>query len=422
MLTLLLLLAFQQKQPIDPPSVVLVVWDDVAAADCSTYGGPVPTPNLSSLASLGVRFDRCYSNPTCAPTRRSIHFGHWWLTGNGEGCDMEPVGPNTPSPVLDSSLPRLSPRYSHNFFGKWHLGTSVTGVACAPAQHGWENFIQGMAGNVQGCGGSAYFAWNVAVACGWVPSSEYEPRAVQDEFLSLWPMLRKPALVCVNSNLAHTPFHIPPPDFLPSGYSPANSARGRFEAMVVASDVMLGRFLASINLSKTVVIVVGDNGTPPTVAPDRDKAKGTTFERGVRVPLVIAGGPSLAGLVNSSLVHVVDLHETMRALFRSKPGPSRYPLVGESLVPILEGKATSLARDKVLVGQGWGTDEGDVAAVSAVGLKLRRLDRDGDMLFDSEELYDLVSDPNETVNRISDPTLQADIQALRAWIDASVTP
>jgi arylsulfatase A-like enzyme len=417
-------------------SVVLVVLDDVAAADLALYGGPVSTPNIEALAGAGVRFDDAYASPTCSPTRRMIQTGHWWATGNGEGCS-DGIEPNTPL-ASEVFLPEAMPLHSSAIFGKWHLGVGpITGQAlCAAIEDGYQFHLQGIRGNVQACNGTSYMSWDRVTGrvspptCAEVRSLVYEPRALRDSFISGFPSAPQPSLTVVCCNLAHSPFHVPPPDMLPIGYPPPTTQRQRFEAMIVAYDRMLAAMLGLVDLQTTVVIVVGDNGTPPQVAPDPGKAKATSFERGVRVPLVVCGGPVLQGVVSGELVHAVDLWSTIIELGGySLPTGLPFPTASVSLVPILDGLAHAPPHDMVLCGAKWGEPEGDVGVVArsgatAVGhqLKLRRLDDDGDKSFDREELYDLALDPSELVNRILDSSYLADAASMRSWSDSAVLP
>ena len=401
--------------------VVLFVLDDVAAADLALYGGAVATPHLAKLAQEGVLFTNAYANPVCATTRRSIQFGRWWLRGNGEACTTA-VSPDTPR-LEELTLAEALPAHTAAFFGKWHLGAVRGGTSweCAPLERGYEYWRAGLPANVLGdffCSGSiGYREWLRVEAgpegCSSSVSSEYHPRAVLDAFLDLWPTMPWPRLACVNSNLAHAPFHRPPADMLPPGYPPTTSERERFEAMITALDENLGLMLAEIDLATTLVIVIGDNGTPDLVAPEPERAKNTTFERGIRVPLIIAGGPTrMLGRSERDLVHAVDLWST---IVEAGGGDPRSP-TSRSLLPVLRSKSHAPVHDAVLCGTLWSTRKGDRCVVTAGGLKLRQLDLDGDELADVEELYDLVGDPAERTNLIARKPAAA--AALRLWLEA----
>lgn len=407
------------------PDIVIFVMDDVAAADLALYGGSISCPNIEALAAQGVKFTRCYANPTCAPTRRSILTGHWWLTGNGEPCTD--AQENTP-PLSEAFLPECLPEYTSGIIGKWHLGGNQTGLSweLAPQSQGFTLWGEGIAGNVTECGGSSYTSWMRTMSSlsthSSALSSSYAGTAPKALFNSLWPNAESPKLSYVSPQLAHSPFHDPPPGALPPGYQIQTGTRGKFEAMVVAWDHALGSMLERIDLETTLVVVVGDNGTPPQVAPIPSKAKGSTFERGAVVPLLVAGmGVDAPGRTESELVHVLDIWATLIEIGSgSIPGGLPYQVASESLVPILTQQTHNPLHDFVLIGSRWGETDGDIASVSASGKKLRWLDPDGNGVVNTEELYDLALDPGETVNQVANPAYAADLAAARAFILASI--
>lgn len=421
-LSLVLTLCLQAQ-----PDLVVFVWDDVASGDLALYGGPVHCPQLEGLAAKGVNFTRCYANPTCAPTRRSILTGHWWLTGNGAGCPQAFPEPNTP-PLSEAFLPECLPGYVTGIVGKWHVGTSPSGglSELAPIEQGFDYWTAGLWSNVADCSGTSFFSWDrIDAQVGWYATgttTTYEGIAVRNAFNAGWPTQPAPRFAYVCPNLAHAPFHVPPSGLLPPGYVVGNTFRERFEADIIALDTLMGQMLSKIDLQTTTVVVVGDNGTPPNVAPVFSKAKGTTFERGTRVPFVVAGmAVNAPGRSESELVHVVDIWATLIELGSgSIPGGLPYNVSSVSLGPVLASQAHLPLHDFVLVGSRWGADDGDVASVSQAGIKLRWLDADGDGAPDTEQLYDLSLDPGENTNRINDTAYAADLAAARAFIQASI--
>jgi arylsulfatase A-like enzyme len=119
-------------------------------------------------------------------------------------------------------------------------------------------------------------------------------------------------------NAPHGPWQAPPPHLhsgaIPDGADPALDPVPFFNAMVEALDTELGRLLASIDTSRTTVIFAGDNGTEkPVVLPpfDPSQAKGTLYEGGLRVPLIVAGPDvALPGRTVGAPVELVDLYAT----------------------------------------------------------------------------------------------------------------
>ncbi len=115
-------------QPENPtgPNVLLVLLDDVGFGSCSTFGGPIPTPAVDTVAERGLRYNQFHTTALCAPTRASL------LTGrNHHSVHMGaiPEGSNS-FPAYDTVIPRESALvaevlrqhgYSTGCFGKWHL-------------------------------------------------------------------------------------------------------------------------------------------------------------------------------------------------------------------------------------------------------------------------------------------------------------
>jgi arylsulfatase A-like enzyme len=67
-----------QKQVAAPkgaPNILLVMLDDVGFGASSTFGGPVNTPTLESLAQTGLRYNQFHTTAMCSPTRAALLTG-----------------------------------------------------------------------------------------------------------------------------------------------------------------------------------------------------------------------------------------------------------------------------------------------------------------------------------------------------------
>ena len=63
-----------------PPNVVLVLTDDQGFGDVRSHGNNlIDTPVHDRIAAEGVRFDRFYVSPVCAPTRASLLTGRYHI-------------------------------------------------------------------------------------------------------------------------------------------------------------------------------------------------------------------------------------------------------------------------------------------------------------------------------------------------------
>lgn len=63
------------KAPAGAPNVLLVLTDDVGFGAASTFGGPIPTPNLDRLAARGLKYNRFHTTAMCSPTRAALLTG-----------------------------------------------------------------------------------------------------------------------------------------------------------------------------------------------------------------------------------------------------------------------------------------------------------------------------------------------------------
>jgi arylsulfatase len=116
---------FEVKTPATAPNVVIVLIDDIGFGHASTFGGPIQTPTLQSLADRGLRYNRFHTTALCSPTRTAL------LTGrnhhvNNAGAIMElatgfpgntGVRPQSVAPLAE--ILRLN-GYSTAAFGKYH--------------------------------------------------------------------------------------------------------------------------------------------------------------------------------------------------------------------------------------------------------------------------------------------------------------
>jgi len=111
--------------PKGSPNVLLILLDDVGFGMCSTFGGPVPTPNLDKLANNGLKFTRFHTTALCSPTRAALLAGRNHHTcGTGVIIEM-----GTGYPGYTGIIPRstalvsqilLENGYATAMFGKWH--------------------------------------------------------------------------------------------------------------------------------------------------------------------------------------------------------------------------------------------------------------------------------------------------------------
>lgn len=60
------------------PNIILILADDLGIGNVGVYGADhFKTPNIDQLAATGIRFQRFYSEPLCAPARAKILTGRF---------------------------------------------------------------------------------------------------------------------------------------------------------------------------------------------------------------------------------------------------------------------------------------------------------------------------------------------------------
>lgn len=113
------------KAPANAPNILLVLTDDVGFAGASTFGGPVPTPNLDRLAARGLKYNRFHTTAMCSPTRAALLTGrNHHAIGNGAITDFamgfpgyNGIIPKTAATIAETL--RLN-GYNTAMFGKHH--------------------------------------------------------------------------------------------------------------------------------------------------------------------------------------------------------------------------------------------------------------------------------------------------------------
>jgi arylsulfatase A-like enzyme len=303
------------------PNVLLVIADDLGVDSLNLFlsaDGP-PTPTLDSLANTGVRFINCWGSPTCSPARAQILTGRYgFRTGVGNVGSVPSQDEGTIAQAFQAA------GYATGCLGKWHLSNATNGNRDHPNIAGFDHY----AGNLGG-GLSDYFSWpkieNGSVANGPNnPVTNYATSEVASD-ASNWIQQQgnNPWFCWVAFNAPHTPFHLPPANLHTATLSGtandiAANPRDYYLAMVEAMDTEIGRMLNEMDpavRANTVVVFIGDNGTPNSATPTPrvlQGAKGSLFEGGVNIPCIVSGaGVVTPGRTHDALISVVDVFKTL---------------------------------------------------------------------------------------------------------------
>jgi arylsulfatase A-like enzyme len=380
----------------DPPNILLVIADDMGLDSSSQYSisNDLPhTPQLDRLAEQGLVFENAWSNPSCSPTRAGILTGKFGLrTGVLEAG-------NTLS-TNETSLPsyihqRLPGKYADAVIGKWHLGTE-SGNEDHPENLGIDHFS-----GILGGGVNAYDNWVLTTNGEQSHQAEYSTSKLTDLAIDWIDSREKPWFLWLAYNAPHTPFHLPPTGLhnrvLPGTEEHiARNPRPYYLAAIEAMDSEIGRLLDSMDeqtRGNTIIIFLGDNGTPGQVAQspyERRKAKGSLYQGGINVPLFVTGpGVSRIKEREEALVNTTDLFSTIASLAGvnvSKVNDS-ISFAGLLTGTREQGREAQYSERTVEGIPNWALSDGEFKLIEAENSDL--------------ELYDLSNDPFEARELIS---------------------
>lgn len=378
------------------PNILLVISDDLGLDASSGYqvGTDLPTtPTLDELAANGLIFDNAWATPLCSPTRATILTGRYGIrTGVLSPDDSISLSETSLQSFIDSNVPNT---YTHAVIGKWHLSGRDNGGIDNPNLMGIDHFA-----GFQGGGVRDYFDWTMIENGRESPSDVYTTTAFVDLAIEWIAAQEAPWFAWLAFNAPHTPFHLPPPDLHGrESLSPGQQAIDRdplpyYLAAIEAMDREIGRLLGSLSAdtrANTVIIYMGDNGSPRRVyqGSPRQRGKGSVYQGGVAVPMIISGrGVTRMGEREDALVSSVDLFATIANLAGAGTTAFNDSLSFADLISGVGPGPRSYAYTEV-VSENLNRDEW---AIRNDRYKLMR------QLPRPEELYDLQADPMEQDN------------------------
>jgi choline-sulfatase len=413
------------------PNLLLICCDHLSPLVMGAYGDTYgATPQMDALAARGVRFERCYTPcPLCRPARTAYWTGRYphdtGVLGNGREWYDAPVADTVPT--LGSLLAAAG--YACHHFGKTHDHGALRGFEVhrveprpvAPADPAWplnadtfqdvdttarvEQFLGRPPAGPFACVADLNNPHNI---CGWIGENQrvHSDRPIPAVLPELpanfttedWAARPPPVahVCCSHRRQSQT-----------AGWTPENFRyyRAAFYHYTRRADDDVGRMLAALArgpaAANTLVVLFADHG-------DALGAHGLVtkqvcfYEEATRVPLVIAGpGVVAAGGIRRPLASLLDLLPTLCEVAGATPPAG---LRGRSLVPWLRGDPAGGGPEQVV--SEWHTEWGYTVEPG----RMLRTDRWKYIRYlegPSEELYDLVADPGEMVNRAADPASAA---------------
>jgi len=344
------------------PNVLLILTDDQGYGDLSLHGSPhLKTPAMDRIGREGVRLDRFYVSPVCAPTRASLLTGRYHLRTGVFGVTRREEVMN-PAEVTIAELMRDS-GYATGCFGKWHNGSVYPET---PNGQGFDEFLGILGGLSQ-----RYFdpELNHNGEKGDYPGYITEILAgAAIDWMDDQIEADKPFFCYVPFNAPHTPGLVKEEYWKPY----YDKGVGRWESvifgMIDVIDEQVDRMLQSLEdqnqLDNTIVIFMSDNG-PNTWRYNAGLRgrKSSVYEGGIRVPCFIRWpGKLTPRRIEEALAHV-DLLPTL-AEWCGLAGVAGLELDGRSFAALAEG-LSPVSESRKLVSFSHG-DEAKVRSTAAV--------------------------------------------------------
>ncbi|MCC5906223.1 MAG: sulfatase [Balneolaceae bacterium] len=456
----------------DKPNVIIFFVDDLGWVDTGVTGSDLyNTPNIDRLAKEGMLFTDAYSSSTiCSPTRASLMTGMApertrvtdWIDGHwvnqGEAWRAErPLQPPVWTAKLELHHHTIADLLSENGYrtahiGKWHLTPRSNDPEIVepyyPHNRGFEVNISG---NQWGAPGSYFWDYRRSGLDGLESRVANFPPEKETKGLYLTNMKtnhvvrliqewqNEPFFINFSYYQVHTPIQGRPDmvhyyqQILDSGEDFLHTDP-EYAAMVEAVDRSVGRVHAKLEElgldDNTLIIFTSDNGgldrgdgTPTNNYPLRE-GKGTAYEGGIRVPMIVRWpGVIPEGTVSEEPVITHDFFPTILEITGAEASSEHFVnLDGVSLMPILENPSVTLDREALYWHYPHYHTQGATpyTAVRAGDWKAIHFYED-----DRIELYNLVEDISE-VNDLSNEMpekaeeMRSMIEARRDAVDAQI--
>jgi len=327
------------KKKAKPANIVLIMADDLGC-EClgANRGTSYQTPALDKLAANGVRFEHCYSQPICTPSRVKI------MTGMYNFRNYEKFGYlNRDQTTFANILKNAG--YSTCIAGKWQL----RGGYDAPGHFGFDEYCLWLLNRKA----SRYLNPGLEINGKLVKYSngEYGPDVVSDYICDFMERKKnQPFFVYYPMILPHKPF-FPTPDspgwnVVKAGSKITEDSK-YYTHMVAYMDKIVGKIIKKLERlglrQDTLVLFTADNGTVPGImsklrGQQVRGGKGKTTDSGTHVPL-IANWPGVvpAGVVSPDLVDFSDFLPTICECAGIQV-PGNLVIDGRSFMPRLLGK------------------------------------------------------------------------------------
>jgi arylsulfatase A len=329
-------------------NIILIIADDMGYGDFGVFNDQIScTPHLDALVDEGITLTQHYSAaPVCTPARAALMTGRYaHRTGSidtleARGLDRLRLDETTMADIL------VGEGYATGLIGKWHNG--ALDRRYHPTARGYREFV-----GFQG-GWSPFYQYRLDRN----GSIEYGNREsyLTDVFSEaavdfIERHQREPFFLQLAYNAPHFPLEAP--DALARKYVEKGFSLGvsLLYAMIEVMDAGIGRLVEKLETcgidDNTILIFTSDNGpalhdwngfSQRRFNYGFNGSKGSTYEGGIRVPLIIRFPDGLDGGKRvDDMAHFTDWFPTLLNM-AGLGAPDDLALDGVDIAPVLRGE------------------------------------------------------------------------------------
>jgi len=373
------------------------------------------TPNIDALAAAGLRFEHCYAQPICTPSRVKL------MTGKSNKRNYVRFG------TLDRKQTTFAHLLKHAGYktciaGKWQLGNEVD----APQHFGFDQALlwQHTRGRNDKQKHDTRYP-NPRLELNGKPLDYNDGEFSSDLFVDflgdfIETNREEPFFVYYPMALVHCPFSPTPDsdDWNPRDHGSRNykGTPKYFADMVAYVDKTIGKLDARLKQlgvrDNTLLMFVGDNGTDTPIVTNTTfgkvaGAKGQMIDAGNHVPCVI----SWPGVIREGRVvkDIIDFSDFLPTICEATGAeiPADLTIDGQSFLPQLKGE-TGSPRDSIYM---WYSRNGGVKEARAFARNQRY------KLYESGKFFDISNDRDEQ-KPLSDDSLSDEQRQVKAVLKA----
>lgn len=415
----------------EKPNIILLMADDQGWGDTGYNNHPyLMTPNLDNMVANGAEFKRFYAaSSVCSPTRGSV------MTGRHPerfGICYANCGHIKSEEITLAEMVKEK-GYTTGHFGKWHLGTLTKDIPDAnrgglkenkkhyapPSAHGFDvSFVTESkvptwnpmitppktAGDVNGKliegkhFGTYYWTGPGEIETGNLEGDD--SRVIMDRAIPFMEAAVKDNKPFLSVIWFHTP-HLPvlAGEKYTKKYAELSEDQQHYYGVITALDEQVGRLRSKLRklgiADNTVLFYTSDNG------PEGDSVKGRTqgvtnglrgrkrslYEGGVRVPGIIEWPSKIKGGSKiDTPCFTSDYFPTIASMLNIDIDKYKRPYDGIDILPLALGNEKNREKEMAFTIK-------KQAALIKGEYKIYSSNSGG-----SFELYNIVEDPNETIN------------------------